>query len=99
QRFLQYIEGPAEGLGRVLSRIERARKHSGLEVLFRGGIGERHFWNWSMACRHADASLVQCLEGARWTERAHPHLLDEANANSGLRMLSDFWRLDPPASC
>lgn len=98
RRFFQYIEGPADGLARVLARIEASRRHSGIEILFRGEILERHFWNWSMACRHADASVVQRLEEARWTERAHPHLLDDAHANSGLRMLSDFWHIDPPAS-
>lgn len=98
-RFLQYIEGPADSLARVLARIENSRKHAGLQVLFRGGVRQRHFWNWSMACRHADASLVQRLEGARWTERAHPHLLDESDGNAGLGMLSDFWQLDPPDRC
>lgn len=98
-RFLQYIEGPLDSLARVLERIESSAKHASLQVLFRGEISQRHFWNWSMACRHADASMVQRLEGARWTERAHPNLLDEQDGNAGLRMLSDFWQIDPPERC
>lgn len=97
RKFLQYIEGPSNGLERVFARIQSSSKHAGLEVLFQGGIAERHFWNWSMACRHAEASMIQRLEGTRWTERAHPHLLDEADTNAGLRLLSDFWLIDPPS--
>lgn len=98
-RFLQYIEGPPDSLGRVLTRIEKSGKHANVQVLFRGAIAQRHFWNWSMACRHADASMVQRLEGARWTERAHPHLLDETDGNAGLRMLSEFWHAAAPEPC
>lgn len=99
QRFFQYIEGPIDGLTRVMARIEASTKHSRVEILFRGPIAERHFWNWSMACRHADASLVQRLEEARWTERAYPHLLEDGSTNSGLTMLSEFWHVDSPSPC
>lgn len=98
-RFFQYIEGPVDGIALVMARIEAASKHAGIEILFRGAIAERHFWNWSMACRHADASLVQRLEEARWTQRAYPHLLEEGGTNSGLSMLSEFWHVDSPAPC
>lgn len=95
-RFFQYIEGPLEGLAAVFERIKQSRKHADIDVLFTGRIAERHFWNWSMACQHADASLIQRLEASRWTERAHAHLLEDAEENEGLRLLSDFWHSDPP---
>ncbi|MEG2803155.1 BLUF domain-containing protein [Stenotrophomonas sp.] len=95
-RFLQYIEGPEAGLQAVLARIEAARSHAGIEMLVNGPVPERHFWNWSMACRHAQASMIQRLERARWTERAHPHLLDQGEVNEGLALLSAFWQQDPP---
>lgn len=97
-RFLQYIEGPPAGLAAAFARIQAASKHTGIQVLVQGAIAQRHFWNWSMACRHADASLIQRLESARWTERAHPHLLDDGQANEGLQLLSTFWNADPPAA-
>lgn len=96
-RFLQYLEGPQAGLDNVFARIDASSKHAGIEVLVTGAIAERHFWNWSMACRHADASVIQRLESARWSERAHPHLLDGAQSNTGLQVLSAFWHADPPA--
>ena len=96
-RFLQYIEGPQAGLDAVFARINASSKHAGVATLVTGAIAERHFWNWSMACRHADASMIQRLESARWTERAHPHLLDGAQTNEGLQLLSAFWHADPPA--
>lgn len=95
-RFFQYIEGPLEGLEAVFERIKLSTKHAHIDVLFTGRIAERHFWNWSMACRHANASLIQRLEASRWTERAHSHLLENAEDNDGLRLLSHFWHSDPP---
>jgi hypothetical protein len=95
-RFFQYIEGPLEGLDAVFERIKLSCKHADIDVLFNGSVAERHFWNWSMACRHAEASLIQRLEASRWTERAHSHLLDSSEENGGLRLLSDFWHSDPP---
>lgn len=97
--FLQYIEGPAVGIASVLARIQRSRRHANLRVLAEGEVTQRYFWNWSMACRHADASMIQRLEAARWNDRAHPHLLEDSARNDGLRLLSEFWAAEPPAHC
>ena len=97
--FLQYIEGPAAGIASVLARIQRSRRHANLRVLADGGVAQRYFWNWSMACRHADASMIQRLEAARWGDRAHPHLREDSAHNDGLRLLSEFWAAAPPEHC
>ena len=62
--FLQYLEGPDEGVASVFDRIKRSSRHADIRVLFSGEVSERYFWNWSMACQHADASLIQRIEAA-----------------------------------
>lgn len=47
-RFLQYIEGPEEGLNAVYARILNARSHTDLIELARGRIGRRRLPYWSM---------------------------------------------------
>ncbi|QHB71791.1 BLUF domain-containing protein [Stenotrophomonas sp. 364] len=89
--FLQYLEGPEEAVASVFDRIKSSKRHKDIRVLTSGEVPERYFWNWSMACAHADASMIQRIEAARWGERTHPHLEVDGEQNPGLRLLADFW--------
>lgn len=47
-RFLQYMEGPQEGLEYVFRRVVNAKRHSGMVELGRGHGAARRFPYWSM---------------------------------------------------
>lgn len=96
--FLQYLEGPEAGVVSIFERIKRSKRHADIRVLTSAEVPERYFWNWSMACRHADASVIQRIEAARWSERNHPYLEEDAKRNPGLRLLADFWSMQAPTS-
>ena len=49
--FLQILEGEHSTLSRVLEKIERDERHSGMIVLAKTHIEERLFPSWSMAFR------------------------------------------------
>lgn len=53
--FMQYLEGPAEGLGRVYERIVADPLHHGIIELVREPIREREFADWTMAFRSISA--------------------------------------------
>lgn len=47
-RFLQYVEGPEDGLAVVYGRILNATSHTELVELGQGWSGRRNFHSWSM---------------------------------------------------
>lgn len=53
--FMQYLEGPAQGLTRVYERIKPNPWHYGLIDLYREPIVMREFSEWSMAFRMVGA--------------------------------------------
>lgn len=53
--FMQYLEGPADGLTRVYERIKPNPWHYGLIDLYREPIAGREFSEWSMAFRMVDS--------------------------------------------
>lgn len=89
--FMQYLEGPAEGLSRVYEAIKTHPLHYGLIDLVREPIAAREFAEWSMAFHLAgafgrsspqaqDELLVQRLAAA-----ARPKSL-------ACELLSKFWQ-------
>ncbi len=57
--FMQYLEGPAEGIERVYAIICADPLHHGIIELMRAPIDEREFGEWSMAFRAVDASALK----------------------------------------
>ncbi|WP_338503952.1 BLUF domain-containing protein [Sphingomonas kaistensis] len=51
RRYLQVIEGPAEAIEDLLSKIEADERHKGLVIFLRRIVQERSFGEWSMAFR------------------------------------------------
>lgn len=91
ERFLQYMEGSEAAVGAAFLRVQRSRRHLGIRVLMQGAVAQRYFGKWSMACRHADASILQRIERARWDTRVAPQLDADSEDNHGLALLQAFW--------
>ena len=47
--FLQWLEGPPEGLNTVFGRISSDPRHHQVSKVFHGSLGQRYFSQWSMA--------------------------------------------------
>lgn len=47
-RFLQYVEGEAAALDRLVDRLERDRRHSSIRIFHRCQIAQRAFPRWRM---------------------------------------------------
>lgn len=95
QRFLQYIEGPADGVGTVFQRITNAGSHTALRVLAREPIAVRHFPRWPMAAQSLAATTTDLIVGARWCEGFQ-------SGSVGFALLLGAWtgrhgQLEPPA--
>lgn len=90
QRFLQYMEGSETAVAAAFLRVQRSRRHSGIRILMQAEVAQRCFGKWSMACRHADASILQRIERARWDARVAPQL-DAGADHQGLALLQVFW--------
>lgn len=66
-RFLQYIEGPEDGLSVVYSRIVNARSHSNLIELGRGRSSRRNFHYWSMRLVTVDRTQLDHVAHQDWS--------------------------------
>ena len=98
--FLQYLEGPAEGVARVWERVAVCRMHHSINVLLREPLQARYFDQWHMGFVQAPATVLQALAQGRWRASARP-LLASPEPSSALGVLLDFWQrsqgLLPPA--
>ncbi|WP_329953466.1 BLUF domain-containing protein [Stenotrophomonas sepilia] len=65
-RFLQYLEGPEDGIDSVYQRIANARSHGQLKVLCRASVAQRAFPRWSMGTRRIEAELLVQIVDASW---------------------------------
>lgn len=93
-RFVQCIEGPADGVDAVQARIVNARSHVGLDVLARDCIETRHFPCWALAAQRIAPATSERIARARW---------EGFQAGSvGFALLRGVWmggqgQLEPPA--
>jgi len=67
-RFLQFLEGPADGLEAVYERIVQARSHRGMVELMRGRFDHRHFPYWAMRRLSVDRELMDSLLAGDWED-------------------------------
>ena len=93
-RFVQCLEGPADGVASVHARIVNARSHRLLEVLARERTEARHFPRWALATQRVDPATTARIVGARW-EAFQP-------GSVGFALLRGVWtgrhgQLEPPA--
>lgn len=66
-RFLQYLEGPEDGIEFVLTRVLSSRRHSEVIVLGRGESVVRRFPYWSMHWIPVEQHELRVAELADWT--------------------------------
>ncbi|WP_295570971.1 BLUF domain-containing protein [uncultured Stenotrophomonas sp.] len=66
RRFLQYLEGPEDGIDSVFQRIVNARSHGQIKMLCRAPVAQRVFPRWSMGTRRIEADLLEQIVGAAW---------------------------------
>jgi Sensors of blue-light using FAD len=64
--FLQYLEGPPEGVQRVWDKVSASPLHHQVNVLLRESIEQRVFADWQMGCLEAPSSLLQRLANEQW---------------------------------
>lgn len=65
-RFVQYIEGPADGMEAAFGRIKAATCHTGLKALADGRMSARLIPYWEMQALNVPAQAVDRLIQARW---------------------------------
>lgn len=65
-RFLQYIEGPADGVDVAYSRVLGSSSHSEIMELHRGNVATRRLPFWPMKWLPAEAAEVGRLATADW---------------------------------
>lgn len=66
QRFLQYFEGPEDGVAAVHERVRQARSHGEITELSRGWVPQRYFPYWGMRWLAVDPALIQQLSAGDW---------------------------------
>ncbi len=67
ERFLQYIEGPVDGLSVAYSRVLGATSHHGLAELQRGRVGQRRLPYWPMRWLSLEPQDLRQLALSDWT--------------------------------
>ncbi|KAF1016310.1 MAG: hypothetical protein GAK31_01800 [Stenotrophomonas maltophilia] len=98
RRFLQYLEGPEDGIASVYPRIANARTHAGVHVLQQGAVERRMFPRWTMGARQIDAEVLSQIIDAPWSGFHGP----PAPESEGFMRLLQAWtgadgELEPPA--
>lgn len=95
--FLQWLEGPAETVCGLMSRISNDKRHGGIELLSAGWVAERRFSDWAM--HHRPAALAE--PGFASTARSLGQSKPRASLNyamSALDAAASDYRLAEPTS-
>jgi hypothetical protein len=66
-RFLQYLEGPDDGIAAVYPRIHFSQSHSDIVELARGRVSRRRFPYWSMRWIPVDGAALREATLSDWT--------------------------------
>ena len=87
-RFLQYFEGPEDGVAAVHERVLHARSHHGIVELSRGPVAQRFFPYWGMRRLAVDPGLIRQLSAGDWAGFAL-RVAHRPSAEGGLQQLLD----------
>lgn len=95
-RFLQYLEGPQDGVDAVFKRVLASTSHLEIVELARGVVGERLLPYWPMTLVHAESNVLGRLTSSDWNGfvrrgPARPTAVDH------LLAVAEQHRLNPPA--
>ncbi|WP_422353207.1 BLUF domain-containing protein [Stenotrophomonas sp. AR026] len=86
-RFLQYMEGPEDGLRVAYSRVMGASSHTGLIELQRGRVGNRRLPFWPMRWLPTQPEELKRLACAFWSGFAQ-HSGDDAPIETAMDVLA-----------
>ena len=91
--FMQYLEGPAEGVARVYDSIRADPMHSGIIELLRGPIRAREFDDWAMGFRDISAFGVSDPPGIDdvFAGESADDAADGPAGSAAHGLLSRFW--------
>ena len=89
-RFMQYLEGPPQGVRKVFERIKADPRHGEVIELVFEPIASRKFGEWSMAFRSSSAfgHSAPATDGRTILQR----IGDSRGSATASELLSDFWR-------
>lgn len=94
RRFVQYLEGPSDGLSSALGRIQNATSHHQISFLADGHVTTRMFPNWSMRTVALNSLDITEVARANWQDALSGRPLN-AGTRTGLElMLAHVGRLD-----
>lgn len=91
--FMQYLEGPADGVARVYDSIRSDTMHSGIIELLREPIRAREFDDWAMGFRDISAFGVSDPPGIDdvFSGESADDLADAPPESAAHLLLSRFW--------
>lgn len=89
-RFLQYFEGPEDGVDSVYQRVINARSHLGLRELARGAVPTRHFPRWTMASAATEPLQMTCMIDCEWEGFSAAAPVD-GQGRVGFARLLELW--------
>lgn len=81
-RFLQYLEGPEDGLAVAYSRVLGAQSHVGVVELQRGRVGQRRLPFWPMRWLPVDRLELSSVAHSDWTRFNRRGDADAMNATA-----------------
>lgn len=67
ERFMQYLEGPEDGVSVAYSRVRGASSHHGIIELQRGRVGQRRLPFWPMRWLPVESVELREMVRADWT--------------------------------
>ncbi|HEL3816632.1 TPA: BLUF domain-containing protein [Stenotrophomonas maltophilia] len=87
RHFLQYMEGPADGLDVAFSRVSGAGSHTDLMELARGRVGQRRL-PFPMRCLPVSADELRMIALADWTSFIQRAATNQEGATAMEKLLS-----------
>lgn len=89
-RFLQYFEGPEDGVDSVYQRVLNARSHLFLRELARGSVHARCFPRWTMASAAIEPQVLTGMIDTPW-DAFNPTAPADGPGRVGFARLLDLW--------
>ncbi|MBE5272207.1 BLUF domain-containing protein [Stenotrophomonas sp. B2] len=80
ERFMQYLEGPEDGLSVAYSSVLGATSHHGIVELQRGRVGQRRLPFWPMRWLPVEPAELRGMVRADWTGFSQRGAEDNATA-------------------
>jgi len=90
RRFLQYLEGPDDGVAPVEQRVINARSHQRMRELARGDVATRYFPRWTIASARIEAEVMDAIVDVEWNGFAAAAPMD-GQRRIGFARLLEVW--------